>query len=256
MMGHPRSLDPPVSKNEQIDLIAGNTRVDDSDIVPTGYDDIFYIDHEPVQNGIFRGDPTIPAWQYARSITMSIPETREEVRHQGINYYDDESPTELPLGMNEVEVPDSELSDFNVSLSDKLPAFKELFYSNAASLSALNDAAEYVEAALRDGLDIDLEMDGALLSAFVPISRLDAVAAIVRNTRLSVVQQDAYIAKMTELLAEKTMDAMKIYDAGVVARRQIEMSREISHARVRAQENAPNQAPQAGSHWGVTGNRR
>jgi len=251
MMGHPPSPDIPLTRNEQIDLIAGNTRVDSSDVIPTG--DIFRIRHEAVPNGVFFADPTIPGWRYKDSITMMIPETHAEpTRHAGINYYDE---AEMPLGMNEVEVPDSELKDFNDNLADKLPAFKKLFYSSAATLSALDDAAEYVEAALRDGLDIDLEMDSALLSAFVPISRLDALATIVKNTNLSQAQQDAYLMKMTELLAEKTMDAMQKHDAGVVARRQMEILRETNHARVRAKDT-PQLPPPSSTQWGVTGNRR
>jgi hypothetical protein len=253
MMGHPPSPEVPLTRNEQIDLIAGNTRVDRRDVIPT--QDIFYVKHDPVPNGVYFADPTIPGWRYADSVTMTIPDSREEpMRHEGINYYDE---VEMPLGMNEVEVPDSELTEFNDTLAGKIPAFKKLFYSSAATLSALDDAAEYVEAALRDGLDIDLEMDGALLSAFVPVSRLDAIATIVKNTNLSPALQDAYLMKMTELIAEKTMDAMQKHDMGVVARRQIEVLREANHARIRPEKGGIPQTPSpANTQWGVTGTRR
>ena len=254
MMGRPHSLEEMLkqTKNETIELIAGNTRVDPRDVVPTGMDDIFEIQHRPVPNGIFISDPSVAAWRYSDSVTMTIPETYEELRHEGINYYDDE---EFPLAMNEVEVPDSELKAFNDSVSNKLPAFKDLFYATAANLSALSDASEYVEAALRSGLDVDLEMDGALLSAFVPISRLDAIATIVKKTGMPQTVQDAYLLKITELLAEKTMDAITNYDAGIVKRRQMEVLREANHARVRSTDSAP-QTPAQSTAWGLTGSRK
>lgn len=243
MMGNPLSL----SKAEHIELVAGRTDLGARDCVPN--QDIFWIKHKPVKNGIFEADPAIPAWHFNDSVILELPEQRNYKHEKNLKYSDDSS----PLAMNEIEVPDSELMEYNDLESDLTPAFKKHFYRTAASLSALDTAAEHVETALRDGLGIELEMDEALQSAFVSISRLDAIAAIIKNTGLSQIQQESYIEKLTQLVAEKTMHSMDVHDKGVLARRAIEMTKEMNHARVRpTQENdAPSQ-----TQLGVRGSRR
>lgn len=245
MMGHPPYRE---TRNEVIDRVAGDTRVDLHDICPS--DGIFYIDHAPVPNGIYYADPDVPPWHYENAYIMDIPDEPEHYeKHDGINYTE----TVLPMAMNEVDVPDSELVAFNNVQQKHFALFKDVFYGTASSLNAMDDASSYVEAALRTGLDIELEMDGALLSAFVPISRLDAIATLMRTTQLDSATQSAFLLKLTELLAEKTMDAMHSYDLGEVARRKLELTRELNHARIRPSEQAP---PSQTQQWGVKGRRR
>jgi hypothetical protein len=252
MMGLPRSLDK-LTRSEHIDIVAGNTRVGTHDVFPTK--NVFYVDHRPVPHGVFRADPTIPPWRYADAIAMDVPQDAPRTRHENIHYYEDK---ESPLAMNEFEVPDSELVDFNADTSRELGRYKKLFYKNAASLSALHDAAEYVEAALSSGLDIELDMDMALLNAFVPLSRLDAIATMARaSSNLTAAQQDSYIEKVTAFLAEKTVHALDKYDAGQAARKGIEQSKEL-YARIlsKEQQTSQNHAEHPTTMWGVKGRRR
>lgn len=251
MMGLPRSLDK-LTRSEHIDIVAGNTRVGPNDAFPTKR--VFHVEHRPVPNGVFRADPTIPPWRYADAIAMDVPQDFPRTRHENIHYYEDK---ESPLAMNEFEVPDSELVDFNSETSREQDRYKKLFYKNAASLSALHDAAEYVEAALSTGLDIELDMDMALLQAFVPLSRLDALATMVRATTLTSAQQESYVEKLTAFLAEKTVHALDKHDAGVAARKGFEQAKEL-YARVltKEQQSSQNQADTPQTMWGVRGTRR
>lgn len=249
MMGLPRSLDQ-LSRSEHIDIVAGNTRVEKHDIFPTKK--VFYVEHLPVPNGTFRADPTIPPWRYANAIAMDVPRDNHRTRHENIHYEE----SDFPLGMNEFEVPDDELVSFNTDVAQELARYKKLFYKGAASLSALHDAAEYVEAALGSGLDIELDMDMALLNAFVPLSRLDAIAAMVRATsNLTLAQQDSYIEKISSFLAEKTSHALDKHDAGVAARKGFEQAKEL-YARVLTKEQSAQAHPEQQSLWGVRGTRR
>jgi len=256
MMGLPRSLEE-LTRSEHIDIVAGNTRVGHSDGFPTK--NVFAVEHRAVPNGTFRCDPAIPPWRYAEALAMDIPRDIPLTRHENINYYDD---PETPLAMNEFEVPDSELLQFNDSMGRDLEGYKKLFYKSAASLNALHEAAEYVEAALLSGLDIELDMDKALLSAFVPLARLDALAAMVKATsNLTAIQQESYIEKVSAFLAEKTAHALDKHDVGEAMRRGISNQKEL-YARVRAKEEPDyvNRMQQQNDPiptlWGVRGTRK
>ena len=257
MMGLPRSLDQ-LTRSEHIDIVAGNTRVGHNDGYPTKQ--VFAVEHLAVPNGTFRCDPAIPPWRYAEALAMDIPrDIPPRTRHENINYYDE---PETPLAMNEFEVPDSELVDFHASMSRDLSGYKKLFYKSASSLNALHEAAEYVEAALLSGLDIELDMDKALLSAFVPLARLDALAAMVKATsNLTGDQQNSYIEKVSAFLAEKTAHALDKHDVGEAMRRGINNQKEL-YARVRAQEEPDYVNRMQQQHdplptlWGVRGTRQ
>lgn len=233
-MGQPLSLKE--MRSRTIDKIAGYVRLERGDNFPTH--NIFEVEHDPVPDGVFLADPAIPPWRYSKALMMQDIQPREpEHHHENINYFDDQ---ELPLSMNEVEVPDSELVDFNDMYSSRSEEFKSLFYKSAASVGALSDAADYVEAALRSGLDIDVEMDEALAEAFVHITRLDAVAAMARTTALTQDQKDSFIEKITLLFADRTMLAISQHDTAAAQRRNLHtaaQAREL-YARVRA-TNSP-----------------
>nr|DAF93592.1 MAG TPA: hypothetical protein [Myoviridae sp. ctshb19] len=256
MMGLPRSLDD-LTRSEQIDLIAGNTRLGPDEIFPTSK--VYKVSRPLVLDGVYRCNPAIPPWRYANAIAMDIPEDDHRPRHENIHYFDE---AETPLAMNEFEVPDTELVRFNRDKADDLERYKTLLYKGASSLSALHDAAEYVEAALFSGLDIELDMDEALLKAFVSISRLDALAAMVKATsNLTEGQQASYLEKITAFMAERTALALDKHDTGEQMRRGIQAQKEL-YARVRPAEEIDylsrmqQQSDPMPTLWGVRGTRQ
>ena len=237
-MGQPLSLKELRAKT--IDTIAGYVRLEHGDNLPTA--DIFRVEHQPVPDGVFLADPAVPPWKYAGALSMNHDEIPEELHYENIHYYDE--PADIPLGMNEVEVPDSELVEFNTLYAARQAEFKQLLYKSAASIGALSDASDYVEAALRSGLDIDVEMDEALAEAFVPIARLDAIAAMARTTSLTKEQQESYVEKVMAFMAEKTVHALQKFDTGAEQRRGLANQREL-YARVRAANQHRSQSEQA-----------
>lgn len=244
-MGHPRSLDP------RVELISGVTGMEVGDIAPTC--NLFRMRTPMLPTALFRGDPGIPPGMYANAIALEVPAQREfEPRHDGINYTEE---IDRPLAMNEFEVPDEELIRYNELVADTLPDFKDLLYRNVSTLNAVGDSLDYTEAALRDGLGIDTEMDRAILDAYVPLARLDMVARIIEKTRMSKDAQSMFMTKITELFAEKTILAFDKHDAGKAARKAFELTQEMHHARVSAQEKGQPQQP-TNSRYGVTGKRR
>ena len=250
MMGLPRSLeDAKLDRDVQLQRMTGNTDIDLARDNMPSHQTIFTIDYAPLKDGVFEFDPTLPPMLLQDTVTMIIPpEPKVFSQEDGINYPE----TNHPLAMNEVEVPDSELVAFNDLVGNVLPVYKDHFYKTAASLLAFDDAQEYVKAGLRDGLDVGIELDGALLSAFVPISRLDAISALVNQTTMPEKYKHAYLKRISKLLAEKTMDAMHKHDVGEAAREHLRMNQELQHARIRATDKT--QTPV--SNVGVTGSRR
>lgn len=250
MMGHPRSLDP------RVEIISGVTSVEVGDNSPTR--NIWRMRTRKFkEDAIFRGNAGIPPCMYADAIPLRIPEQREfEPRHDGINYTDD---IDRPLAMNEFEVPDEELVHYNELVAKNLPGFKEFLYEGVSVLNAVGDSLDYTEAALRDGLGIEVDMDRAILDAYIPLTRLDMVARIVEKTHLSASQRQMFMMKITELFAEKTVAAFDKHDVEKRARKAHELTMELQqhaqHARVSAKEKL--QMPQASpSRYGVTGKRR
>jgi len=255
-MGLPRSLDE-LTRGEHIDLVAGNTRIGPNDVFPTNK--VYHVKSANIPDGVFRCDPSVPPWRYADAIAMDVPHDPARYHHEDINYSEE---TEAPLAMNEFEVPDSELVRFNHDVSSELDRFKHLFYKGAATLNAMHDAAEYVEAALFSGLDIELDMDEALLKAFVSVSRLDALAAMVKSTsNLTEEQQASYLEKITAFMAERTAHALDKHDNGEQIRRGLQAQKEL-YARVRPAEETDyvkrmqQQSDPIPTMWGVRGTRK
>lgn len=243
--GHQRSLDPRIAE------ISGNTSMEVGDISPTC--NIWRMrTHKFKEDTIFRGDAGVPPCMYANAIPLRIPETREfEPRHDGINYADD---VNRPLAMNEFDVPDEELVRYNELVAKTLPGFKEFLYEGVSVLNAVGDSLDYTEAALRDGLGLEVDMDRAILDAYIPLTRLDMVARVVEKTHLSNAQKQMFMHKITELFAEKTVLAFDKHDAEKKARKAHELTMELQHARVSAKEKTQPQQPP--SRFGVTGRRK
>lgn len=117
-------------------------------------------------------------------VEIELPE--EEIPdgpgYDGINYgkrqYD-------VVGENEIEVPDELLADIRDTTAVRSEAFREALFETASLLYAHADAANFVEAAMSDGLGMHLEMDEALEEAFVPFARLQALSKLVELSTLT-----------------------------------------------------------------------
>ena len=180
-----------------------------------------------VFTGVYYGDPL--RFRTAKTVEIEIPEEAPpSVYRDGINYHD-QRPV---IAENEFIVPDHELVSFNDSSADKAQKFKDIMYSSAATLSAMDAASDYVGAALNDGLDLGLEMDDRPFAAFVHLSRLEILSAAVNELNISDKQKRLMLGHLTKSLADKAVEAMALLDTGDRQRRIMQAQ---MHAVVRPQ---------------------
>lgn len=167
-------------------------------------------------SGVFYGNPI----GYRNTMTVDIELPAEKPKHvyqDGINYHDPEV-----IADNVFEVPDAELLAFNDQTIDKAEAFKQIMYSSAATLSAMDNASDYVGAALNDGLDLGLDMDDRPFAAFVHLSRLEILSGAVELLKISDKQKRLLLGYLTKSMSDKAVEAMTAMDNGEKARRMMQ----------------------------------
>lgn len=251
-MGLPRSLSPA----ERLALIAGDTRWDARDVHPTGEISRYRKGTlTKAKNDIIVADTSTLLWDYGESIDIVIPERPVYQQKDGIAYSENQ---DYPLAMNEIEVPDSELIEFNESTAKFLPGFKQNFYDAAAILNALDDAEAYVPAALSDGLGIQIIADQAIQEAFVPVSRLKTIMQLVDAFKIDPVARGFYVERLSNLLAEKTIEVMDLVDKAAAARRRLHTAYEAAQSQLSARVKPTEQqhSETANSSLGIVGRRR
>lgn len=170
-----------------------------------------------IYSGTFFGDPV--RWRRSKTINITIPEdSPDPLYRDGINYHDNRQ----VISDNEFVVPDHELVLFNDATADKVQAFKDVMYSSAATLSAMDTASDYVGAALNDGLDLGLDMDDRPFAAFVHFSRLEVLSQAVELLKISPKQKRLLLGYLTKSMSDKAVEAMTAMDNGEKARRMMQ----------------------------------
>lgn len=125
--------------------------------------------------------------------------------HDGINY----RPTEYPVkGENEIEVPDHVLAEVREGTQAKEEVLRNTLLESASLLFAHHDASNFVEAALRDGLDMEIELDEAIPDALVPISRLNIVTSIVNQMSLPEKMKNTLLMRLSIKTADEVILAL------------------------------------------------
>uniref|UniRef100_S5VM91 Uncharacterized protein n=1 Tax=Pseudomonas phage PaBG TaxID=1335230 RepID=S5VM91_9CAUD len=125
--------------------------------------------------------------------------------HDGINY----RPTEYPVkGENEIEVPDHILAEVREGTQAKEEVLRNTLLESASLLFAHHDASNFVEAALRDGLDMEIELDEAIPDALVPISRLNIVTSIVNQMSLPEKMKNTLLMRLSIKTADEVILAL------------------------------------------------
>src|SRR5690606_9667248 len=101
---------------------------------------------------------------------------------------------------------------FNERTQQNTESLKETLYSTVSLLCALDKSSDYVGAALNDGVEVGVEMDERPFDAFVHLSRLEVLSALVRKLTISDKQKQQFLGHITKALADKTIEAMTIGD--------------------------------------------
>jgi len=161
-------------------------------------------------------EPELPQFEELEPIEVDFPDIEEidDPRFDGINYNKHDYGV---VGENEIEVPDVLLNDIRDQTLTREEQFRTALFESASLLFAHEDASNFVEAALRDGLGMELEMDEAIGEAFVPLARLNTLVAFVNmSTTLPESVKKTLLGRLTIKTADEMILALnkrKIPDA-------------------------------------------
>lgn len=194
--------------------------------------------------------------------TVILPKTQPTLPEPAPNRievsFDDDEPEEYTnqygglIADNEFVIDQDEI-DAVRSQKDALEspiraAMKEM----TALLFATDDAANFVEAAMRDGLGYEVERDASLDEALVPITRLSVLTSVIQNlASLTDSTKNLLIHKLTSKTADEiivSFNRRKMPDALAAMRKQYAAT--IKNAGV------PIDLPDDGSALGVRASRR
>lgn len=111
----------------------------------------------------------------------------------------------LPLADNEVVVETEHLDKFVDNEANLFTGFRDTFFDIAACLSSMNQAADYVQAALKDGLNEDITIDRSVEGALSSIVALKHIDEIINNLKLSPLVKEVYLKRIAELFADSSL---------------------------------------------------
>lgn len=123
----------------------------------------------------------------------------------GVNYRDQDYPVR---GENEFDVPDSLLAEVRESTQAREEVLRAALLESASLLFAHQDASNFVEAALRDGLDMEIEMDEAIPDALVPVSRLSIVTSVINQMSLPEKMKNTLLMRLAIKSADEVILAL------------------------------------------------
>lgn len=174
-------------------------------VVPTLGHSISFSDKAPVQ-AVDEDDDGIEEVQ-DDSIEIDIPD----------DYYDKltrqkatpETPQYDVVGDNEFEVPDELIREIQVSTTQRESLLRDVLFEQASLLYAYEDASNFVEAVMCDGLEMEVEMDREILpEAFVPLSRLSVLSAFIDQCSLPDQVKRSLMGRLTVRTADEMVLAM------------------------------------------------
>jgi hypothetical protein len=174
-------------------------------VVPTLGHSISYPDKAPVQ-AVDEDDDGVGE-VHDDSIEIDIPD----------DYYDKltrqkatpETPQYDVVGDNEFEVPDELIREIQVDTDTREKLLRDVLFEQASLLYAYDDASNFVEAVMCDGLEMEVEMDREILpEAFVPLSRLSVLSAFIDQCSLSDQVKKTLMGRLTVRTADEMVLAM------------------------------------------------
>lgn len=177
-------------------------------VVPTLGHAISYSDKAPVPDAAPVDDDDDCVGEVADdSVEIDIPD----------DYYDKltrqkatpETPQYDVVGDNEFEVPDELIREIQVDTQTREQLLRAVLFEQASLLYAYDDASNFVEAVMCDGLEMEVEMDREILpEAFVPLSRLSVLSAFIEQCSLSDQVKRSLMGRLTVRTADEMVLAM------------------------------------------------
>lgn len=175
-------------------------------VVPTLGHSISYSDKAPIQDVAPVEDDDVDE-VLDDQVEIDIPD----------DYYDKltrqkatpETPQYDVVGDNEFEVPDELIREIEVSTDTREKLLRAVLFEQASLLYAYDDASNFVEAVMCDGLEMEVEMDREILpEAFVPLSRLSVLSAFIDQCSLSDQVKRSLMGRLTVRTADEMVLAM------------------------------------------------
>ena len=137
-------------------------------------------------------------------IEVEFPDDLGEVDDDidGINYNRSEYNVR---GDNEIDVPEALLVSIQANTDAHDKSLQEVMFESASLLFAHDNASNFVEAAMRDCLDLDIELDDSVQEAFPSLARL---AVLTRMIELQTALPENVRRVLLNRLTARTADEM------------------------------------------------
>lgn len=151
---------------------------------------------------------------------------------------------------NEIEVPQDVLSSLDEALAEKGDDYRIALFELATSLFAFDDASNFVEVAMRDGMNLDIELDKSVLEAFRPLTQLNILNKTVQTLSLNDKLKATLMERLVTNIADDiTKTLSKRVPEGIAHMRQY-------YAAKLAEGNVPEDGEPVGNPLGVRVSRR
>ena len=112
-------------------------------------------------------------------------------------------------GENEIDVPEDLLVSLQESTETHAKSLRDVMFESASLLFAHDDASNFVEAAMRDCLGLDLEMDDSVQEAFPSLARLTVLSRLIElQTALPENVRRVLLNRLTARTADEMVLAM------------------------------------------------
>lgn len=113
------------------------------------------------------------------------------------------------VGENEFQIPEALVETIEAETLSREEVLRNVLLEQASLLYAYDDASNFVEAAMRDGLGMEVEMDrDNLPEAFVPLSRLSVLASYIEQSTMPDRVKQTLLARLTVKTADEMILAM------------------------------------------------
>lgn len=144
----------------------------------------------------------------ADEIEVDIPDEDDYIeRSQNKDRID--APRYDVVGENEFQVSPELVDALTLSTEERETVLRDVLFEQASLLYAYDDASNFVEATMRDGMGMAVEMDRDILpEAFVPLSRLSVLVAFIEQTKLPEQVKRGLLGRLTVRTADDMVTVM------------------------------------------------
>jgi hypothetical protein len=144
----------------------------------------------------------------ADEIEVDIPD-EDDYNERSQNRDRIDAPRYDVVGENEFQVSPELVDALTLSTEERELVLRDVLFEQASLLYAYDDASNFVEATMRDGMGMAVELDrDTLPEAFVPLSRLSVLVAFIEQTKLPDQVKRGLLGRLTVRTADDMVTVM------------------------------------------------